>query len=147
MDDQLEKSPKLDESDYFDTDIELCKLIYRIPYYGKKISEEVCDGVDVEEELHPKFSKIVIIVITILIFLIILIIYFFFFEEPINKLTIGSWGDAFDIGDFYKPVRKGKYICYQPKHELVDLPTDFIHEYPVPPPPPPPTINYGPSLI
>ena len=71
----------------------------------------------------------------------------FIFEKPLNKMTPPDWGDAFDIGDYYKPIKKGKYMCYQPRTELVDMPIDNIYDFPVPPPPPPPTINYGPSLI
>ena len=135
-----------DPSD-FELDIELCKLINKIPIIGKSITDKICYGIDFSGELNSEFSKIVKIFIVIIVFLILLIFYFFFFEEPLNKLTRPDWGDAFDIGDFYRPVKKGKYICYQPRTELVDMPIDNIYDYPVPPPPPPPTINYGPSLI
>ena len=142
MDDTPEEDPL-----NFEVDVELCKLINKIPIYGKKMSESVCEDVDTTGELNDTFSYIIIVLIIIILFLIFLIIYFFFFEEPINKMGPVNWGDAFNIGDYYKPIKNGKYICYQPRTELVDIPMDNIYNYPVPPPPPPPTINYGPSLI
>lgn len=131
----------------FEVDVELCKLINKIPIYGKKMSDSVCEDVDTSGELNDTFSYIIIILTLIILFLVFLIIYFFFFEEPINKMGPYNWGDAFNIGDYYKPIKNGNYMCYQPRTELVDIPMDNIYNFPVPPPPPPPTINYGPSLI
>lgn len=130
----------------FEVDIELCKIMNKIPVFGKKMVDSVCEDVDMSNEINSTFSYIMLSLILIIIFLIILIIYFFFFEEKINRLDPITWENDFDIGDYYKPIKNGKYICYQPRTELVDIPIDNIYDYPVPPPPPPPTINYGPGL-
>ena len=131
----------------FEVDVELCKIIKKIPLYGKRMSDKVCQDVDTSGEINTTFSYIIYILIFLILFLVFIIVYFLFFEEPINSLGPTDWGDAFNIGDYYKPIRNGKYICYQPRTELVDMPMDNIYDFPVPPPPPPPTINYGPSLI
>jgi len=131
----------------FEVHVELCKIIQKIPFFGKNMSDKVCQDIDTSGEINQTFSYIIIILIIVILFLIFLIVYFLFFEEPINNLGPPNWNDAFNIGDYYKPIKNGKYICYQPRTELVEMPTDNIYDFPVPPPPPPPTINYGPSLI
>ena len=131
----------------FEVDVELCKIIKRIPLYGKRMSDKVCQDVNTSGEINTTFSYIMIILIFLILFLLFLIIYFMLFEEPINSIGPIDWDDAFNIGDYYKPIKTVKYICYQPRTELVDMPIDNIYDFPVPPPPPPPTINYGPSLI
>lgn len=139
--------PELTDPNDYELDIELCKLVSRIPFFGENLAKNICNGIDYSGEFHETFSKFVKVGVILIIFIIFIIIYFFVFEKPLNKMTAPDWGDAFDIGDFYKPIKKGKYICYQPKTELIDIPMNNIYDFPVPPPPPPPTINYGPSLI
>ena len=139
--------PELTDPNDYELDIELCKLINKIPIYGENVAKNLCDGIDYSGKLNETFSKIVMVGFFLLIFIIFIIFYFFVLEKPLNKMTAPDWGDQFNIGDFYKPIKKGQYMCYQPRTELVDIPIDNIYDYPVPPPPPPPTINYGPSLI
>lgn len=135
-----------DKNDY-EVHVELCKIIEKIPFYGKTMSNKVCDDVDTSGDVNKTFSYIFIVLIITILFLCFLIFYFLFLEEPINQMGPTDWGDAFNIGDYYKPIKNGKYICYQPRTELAEIPIDNIYDFPVPPPPPPPTINYGASLI
>ena len=64
----------------FEVDIELCKVIKKIPFYGLKMSDKVCEDVDTSGEINKSFFYIMIVLIFIILFIIFLIFYFLFLQ-------------------------------------------------------------------
>ena len=50
--------PELTDPNDFELDIELCKLVSRIPFFGENLAKNLCEGIDYSGEFHDTFSKI-----------------------------------------------------------------------------------------